>query len=188
MKNVSVFLGSHSGNNPKFPQTAFDFGRALALAGHTLIYGGSNVGTMRFLAEGCIQSGGKCIGVFPSGFKGKPEVAATGIDIERKDLFKMYFTSDFAERKKKMSALSDCCVALPGSWGTLDELFTYVTDTELGFNGGKPIFVLNLDGYYNPLRKMIDNMYDNGFIMEYSRHTITFCDTLDELMSALDKI
>lgn len=185
MKKVTVFLGSRPGNDPKFCATAREFGRRLAEENMSIVYGGSSVGTMEALAGGCIDAGGSCIGVFPKGFGGKPEVAATGRDIQMKGLSEMYFTDDFAERKKMMNELGDCCVALPGSWGTLDELFTYATDTELKFNGGKPIFVLNLDGYFEPIKKMISTMYENGFILEYSTKLITFCDSLDELMRAL---
>lgn len=186
LKSVSVYLGSHSGNDPKFCAVANEFGRKLAEAGYTVVYGGSNAGTMGALAEGAIGAGGRCIGVFPRGFKGKPDLAAKGFSIEMQGLAEMIFTADFAERKKKMAELGDCCVALPGSWGTLDELFTYSTDSELKFNGGKPMFVLNLDGYYDPLKRMVENMYANGFILEHSIHLIRFCNSVDELMEALN--
>ena len=185
MKNIAVYLGSRPGNDPKYCATAEEFGRRLAEAGLTLIYGGSAVGTMGALADGCMKAGGHCIGVFPKGFKGKPEIAAAGIKVFRNDLSETVITENFKERKQKMEDLSDCCVALPGSWGTLDELFTYATNSELKFNGGKKIFLLNLDGYFNPIKDMIRKMFEEGFILEYSTRLFTFCDTLDELMAAL---
>jgi len=188
MKNIAVYLGSHPGNGDIWCDTARDFGGRIARKGWRLIYGGSTMGTMGALADGCLAAGGECIGVFPSGFKGKPEVAAKGIEVARRDLTLMKNCPNFRERKQMMEEMSDCCVALPGSWGTLDELFTYCTNSELKFNGGKPIFVLNLNGYYDTLKAMIQNMYECGFILEYSTHLIRFCNTLDELMAALEEV
>ena len=187
-KSVAVYLGSHEGNDPSFMRVAREFGRYLARGGYRLIYGGASVGTMGALANGCMEEGGECIGVFPVGFKGKPEIAAEGGEVAKKDLSRVIECANFKERKQIMEDESDCCVALPGSWGTLDELFTYASNSELKFNGGKKLFVLNSDGYFNPLKEMISNMYRNGFIQEYSTHLITFCDNLDELMGCLAEI
>ncbi len=187
MNLVGVYLGPPAGNGPVCCDPAREFGRRIAQHGWSLIYGGSSVGTMGALADGCLEAGGECIGVFPDGFKGKPEVAAQGIEVERRDLTIMKNCSNFQERKRMMEEMSDCCVALPGSWGTMDELFTYATNSELKFNGGKKIFVLNLNGYYEPLKAQISKMYECGFILEYSTRLFRFCDTLDELMAALEE-
>jgi len=187
MKNVAVYLGSHSGNGSIWCDTARELGRRIAEHGWRLIYGGSSVGTMGALADGCMDAGGECIGVFPDGFKGRPEIAASGVDVARKNLTQMKSCPNFQERKRMIEEMCDCSVALPGSWGTLDELFTNATNSELKFNGGKKIFILNLNGYYDPLKAQIKNMFDNGFILEYSTHLFRFCDTLDELIAALEQ-
>lgn len=187
-KSVAVYLGSHDGNDPSFRRTAYELGRALALEGIRVVYGGANVGTMGALAKGCLEAGGECVGVFPSGFKGKTEVAVTGRDIFQQGLSKVFECSNFAERKQIMEDESDCCVALPGSWGTLDELFTYASNSELKFNGGKKVFVLNTDGYYNPLKELVSIMFRNGFIVENSTKLITFCDTIQDLMEQFKNI
>ena len=182
---IAVYLGSSPGKNPKYMETARELGRSLARRGIGVVFGGAGVGTMKALSEGVAEAGGECIGVFPQGFKGKPEVAAAGIDIRRCAITKEIIVKDFAERKATMGNLSDCCVALPGSWGTLDELFTYATESQLGFNGGKRIFVLNLDGYYDNIVAMVDKMLSEGFISECSYHLLTFVPTVEALLSML---
>ena len=185
---VAVYLGSHDGNRPVYRQTAYELGYRLALAGIGVVYGGAGIGTMEALADGVAAAGGECTGVFPEGFKGRPDVAAAGIDIRQCVLTTDIIVRDFPERKKEMERLSDCCIALPGSWGTLDELFTYATDTQLGFNGGKRVFVLNLDGYYDSLITLIRNMYEEGFIDASSLDLITFVTSVDEFLSILSKL
>ena len=179
---IAVYLGSSRGRDPKYMEAAQETGRRLAQSGIGVVFGGAGVGTMKALSDGVAQAGGECIGVFPRGFKGKPEVAASGVNIHDCPVTREILVKDFAERKATMGELSDCCVALPGSWGTLDELFTYATETQLGFNGGKPLFVLNLDGYYDSLVSMVEKMYVEGFIYESSYHLLTFVPTVDALI------
>lgn len=182
---IAVYLGSHDGHDPIFCENAFELGRRLAQQGIGIVYGGANVGTMGALARGAASEGGECIGVFPEGFKGRPDVAATGRNIRQNGLTDFVIVKNFAERKQMMEDLSDCCVALPGSWGTMDELFTYATSTQLNFNGGKRLFVLNTEGFYDGLKALIANMFSKGFIDDSAVGLITFCDTIDELLSLL---
>lgn len=182
---VAVYLGSRSGNGEKYLQAAYELGRRLAQEGIGVVYGGSCVGTMGALADGIASVGGECIGVFPKGFKGKPEVAAAGIDIKCKKLTQDIIVSDFSERKSTMEKISDCCVALPGSWGTLDEMFSYAVGSDLKANGGKKIFVLNLDGYYDALVAHVGKMLQEGFITEDSKSLLTFEPTVESLTDAL---
>ncbi|MBR4212659.1 MAG: TIGR00730 family Rossman fold protein [Bacteroidales bacterium] len=183
---VAVFLGSHPGQNPAFCEHASALGARLAREGYTLVYGGSDVGTMKALADGFTAEKGTSLGVFPRGFHGNPEDAwhRKG-NLLREDLSGVFYVADLPERKRVMELLSDCCIALPGSWGTLDELFCYATSSKLRFNGGKPLFVFNENGYYDPLRQQIDTMLAEGFI---DRNLLTFCNTLDELFAALAEV
>ena len=183
LMRVAVYLGSHDGTLPAFCETAYALGRTLAQKGIGVVYGGANVGTMAALAEGVKSASGECIGVFPEGFKGRPDVARTGRDIRQDGLSQFIVVKDFAERKQTMEDLSDCCVALPGSWGTMDELFAYATSTQLGFNGGKGVYVLNVNGYYDSLAELIENMYRYGFVDDSARHLIRVCNSIDELLS-----
>jgi len=167
-------------------KAAREIGERLSAEGIAVIYGGSTVGTMGALAEGIAANRGECIGVFPEGFRGKPEVVAAGIDIRSGS----YLTQDiivknFSERKALMEEMSDCCVALPGSWGTLDELFTYALGSELKFNGGKKIYIMNLDGYYDAIKVLIDKMLEEEFISEASSRIFTFVTDVDSLVADL---
>ena len=182
---IAVYLGSHDGFDPIYCETAFELGRKLALKGVGVVYGGASVGTMGALARGVEAGGGECIGVYPEGFQGRPDIKEKGLEIRQDGLSRFIIVKDFAERKQTMEDLSDCCVALPGSWGTMDELFTYTTSTQLGFNGGKKLFVLNTKGFYDDLKRLLDTMLREGFIEEYSRDLIHFCDTVDELLVCL---
>ena len=182
---TAVYLGSHEGNDPIYMGTAYELGFRLAQEGIGVIYGGASIGTMGALAQGVADAEGECTGVFPEGFKGRPDVEAAGIDIRKSRLTEDIIVRDFSERKAVMERLSDCCIALPGSWGTLDELFTYATNTQLRFNGGKPLFVLNLEGYYDPLVTMVEKMLQEGFIDESSRNLLQFLPSVDAIVGAL---
>ena len=179
---ISVYLGSRPGADTSFCENAFALGARLAREGYRLIYGGSDVGTMKALADGCLSANGTAYGVFPLGFRGYPDVAwhKKG-NLLREGLSEVFYTPDLPERKRLMETLSDCCVVLPGSLGTLDELFCYAVNSKLGFNGGKPLYVLNLNGYYDPLREQIARILSAGFI---DHSPLTFCSTLDDLFAA----
>lgn len=181
---VAVYLGSSEHCRPVFLKTAYELGKRLAEAGHTLVYGGANVGTMKLLADGALDAGGYVIGVFPEGFRGTREVQESGIEVVRKDLPEMHFTADFAERKKLMEEISDCCVALPGSYGTLDELFTYACNRCVDTHS-KQSYVLNIEGFYEPIKAMLRNIADNGFLKPSATGILTFCDSVDELIEKL---
>lgn len=182
---AAVYLGSHCGNSPVYCESAFELGRKLALKGIGVIYGGTNVGTMGALYRGVASAGGECIGIFPEGFKGRPALVHEGAQIMQEGLTQMISAKDFPERKRMMEDMSDCCIALPGSWGTMDELFAYATSTQLQMNGGKRVFVLNTCGYYDDLKAQLSKMDREGFIDADARNLIRFCDTLDELISLI---
>lgn len=183
-KSVTVYLGSSSGNNPCFAEAARELGKELAKSGISVVYGGACVGTMKALADGVLSEGGSITGVFPKGFKGKWENSSRGIEVHSSCDTTSIEVEDMSERKRVMEELGECCVALPGSYGTMDELFQYVIKLQLGFTR-KPVFVLNLNGYYDPLKALILNMYNNGFIGERDLNIIGFCDSVEELLSSL---
>lgn len=185
---VAVYLGSHEGKKPVYCETAFELGRRLAREGYGVVYGGASVGTMGALAKGVISEKGECIGIYPNGFMGSPRIAQKRLEIRQDGLSNMIYVKDFAERKKLMEEMSDCCVALPGSWGTMDELFAYAISSQLGFNGGKPLFILNVDGYYEYLKCLIGKMVEEGFVDEINSNLIVFCDNVDEFIEKLKKV
>jgi len=187
MSKVSVYLGSSPFCKKDLLDAAYHIGYELASHGHTVIYGGTTVGTMGRLADGVKAAGGKVIGVFPKGFKGTRDIQVRGIDVERRDLDELIEVANFAEHKQLMEDLCDCGIVLPGSFGTLDELFTSASNYSIE-KTDKRIYVLNFHGYYDPLIKMIDNMRTAGFFKERMEGAIRFFDSVDALVSAIDNM
>ena len=125
LNKVVVYLGSASGNSPVYADNAAELGRRLAQAGVEIIYGGASVGTMWTMASAAIEAGGKVTGVFPKNFKGKKESRDRRIEVRAQGLAEMVETPDLASRVAKMTELSQACIVLPGSWGTMHELFCW---------------------------------------------------------------
>ncbi len=155
MKSICVYCGSSSGNLPAHQEKAKELGEALAVRGLTLIYGGSRYGLMGKVAEGVLSKGGKAIGVLPEVLKDK-EVAHPG-------LTELHIVRDMHERKAKMADLADAFIALPGGFGTLDEVMEMITWNQLNFQA-KPIGFLNVDGFYDLLFEFLGHSAEQGFI------------------------
>lgn len=187
IKSVAVYLGSKNGNSELFTHTARMLGRMLAENGYEIIYGGAAVGTMKELADGAMEAGGVVTGVFPENFKGKKESQEQKLEIRHCGVTQTILVKDMSERKKVMEERSDCCVILPGSFGTLDELFEYAVHRQLEFHL-KPLFILNTAGYYNPLREQMHNMVHHGFIRPEESSLLCFCDTVEEVLSNLNAL
>lgn len=155
MKHICVFAGSNLGLNPEYEKMAQVLGKELAARDLDLVYGGSNVGLMGCVANTILTCGGKAIGVMPTGlFRG--EMVHTG-------LTELHEVRDMHERKGKMTELADAFIALPGGYGTFEEVFEVVSWGQLGIHS-KPIGLLNIAGYYNPLMDMVTRAVDDGFI------------------------
>jgi hypothetical protein len=159
-RNVCVFCGSSRGANPAFARAAADLGAALARDGLTLVYGGASVGLMGVIADAALTAGGRVIGVIP-GVLMKKELAHTG-------LTELIVTTTMHDRKARMADLADAFVALPGSIGTLDELFDIWTWAQLGLHS-KPCVLLNVDGYFDPLIAFLDRAQQQGFLKAPTR-------------------
>lgn len=163
---AAVYLGSNPGNDPKYVRNARKLGRLLAAEGIEVIYGGARVGTMGAMSEGVMEAGGKITGVFPKGFKGRKTYASHGLDVRQKGEGYGNYTyleaGTFDERIRTMEQMADFCIILPGSYGTMHEFFSFFEGNELDrFN--KPVAILNVDGYYDPLLQLIRNMTDAAF-------------------------
>ncbi len=183
-KSIAIYLGSRSGNGTEFLELASELGRELANRDITIVYGGANVGTMGALADGALAAGGEVIGVFPVGFKGKRENSERNIEVMHKNLTKIIEVENMSQRKVKMEELSDAAIILPGSFGTLDELFEYAVNLQLGFHH-KPIYVLNHNGFYNPIIELINNMVDNGFLSHSDKNLLSFYPNISELLKKI---
>jgi len=154
---ICVYCGSSPGLNPTFINAAKQFGEELAGRNVELVYGGSSLGIMGELANSVMVNGGKVIGVIPENLFSK-EVAHTGIT-------ELITVRDMHERKSKMAELANAFVAMPGGFGTMEELFEIITWNQIGIIQ-KPIMLLNIDGFYDPLLLMIDKSAKAGFIRE----------------------
>lgn len=182
IKSAAVFLGSAAGSDEHL-KFAYELGQQLAGRGYRTVFGGASVGTMKAFAEGVLDAGGEITGVIPRGFKGKREVAATGRDLLMDRLTETIFVKDIAERKAVMNRLSDCCIILPGGYGTMEELFCYAVENEIGVHDNIS-FVLNVNGYYDALEELTATMKREGFLRKDST-VITFCHSMEELFDAM---
>lgn len=171
--NICVYCGSSDGNNPSVLNSAKDFGKLLAENGIQLVYGGSSLGVMGTLANAVMSGGGKVTGVIPKGLFRK-EVAHQGIT-------ELITVEDMHERKSTMANLADAFVAMPGGFGTLEELFEIITWNQIGIFS-KPVVIYNLDGYFDSLITMIDTGVDAGFIKPKNREIVKIAETADECL------
>ena len=155
MRSICLFCGSNAGSKPVYTEVARAFGHTLAERAITLVYGGGNVGLMGTAAEAALAAGGRVVGVIPD-FLSERELGHPG-------LAELHVTHSMHERKALMASLSDGFVALPGGFGTLDELFEIVTWAQLGLHQ-KPVGLLNAGGFYDPLLAMMDHLATEGFV------------------------
>lgn len=174
--NITVYLGSASGNDPKYAAEVKRLGTWIGGSGHRLIYGGSRIGLMGELAEAVLQAGGEVIGVEPGFF--------VSSCLQHDGITQLIVTETMAERKEKLIALGDAYIAFPGGTGTLEEISEVMSQVRLGHNES-PCIILNLDGYYEPLRAMLDVMVSEGFLDEESRSKFLFAGDLEEIKEIL---
>ena len=155
MQRICVYAGSNRGGREEYEQTARDLGRELVARQLGLVYGGGRVGLMGVLAESVSVGGGEVIGVMPRALFPQ-EVAYEGTT-------QFYEVKSMHERKALMADLADGFIALPGGFGTYDELFEIITWAQLGIHA-KPIGLLNAKGYFDPLLALIQHTSEEGFI------------------------
>jgi uncharacterized protein (TIGR00730 family) len=152
---LCVFCGSSPGADPAYLAAAEHVGRTLAERDIGLVYGGASVGTMGALADAAIAAGGNVTGVIPQSLVDR-EIAHPGLS-------GLHVVADLHERKARMASLADAFLALPGGAGTLEELFEVLTWAQLGLHH-KPIALLDVAGYYQPMLRFMDHMAEQGFL------------------------
>lgn len=155
MQRICVFAGSNRGIRPEYAQGAEAMGKELVRRGLGLVYGGGSVGLMNIIANSVLEAGGEVIGVIPGALIGK--------EIGHRGLTKLYEVGSMHERKALMADLADGFIALPGGFGTFDELFEILTWAQLDIHR-KPIGILNIIGYFDPLLHFIRYVAAEGFI------------------------
>jgi uncharacterized protein (TIGR00730 family) len=176
MKRICLFCGSSPGARPHYAEAAAEFGRMLAEEGIGLVYGGAKVGLMRIAADAAMAAGGEVIGVMPQ--------ALVDREVAYRDISDLRIVGSMHERKALMAELSDGFVALPGGFGTFEELLEVITWTLLGFHA-KPCGVINIEGYYDRLIGLIDHGVAEGFINKTDRELILAADTPRAALDAL---
>jgi uncharacterized protein (TIGR00730 family) len=178
VRSICVFCGSRPGRNPAHATAAQATGRMIAGAGWRLVYGAGDVGLMGEVARAAQTAGAKTLGVIPTHLLGREQ--------GKRDLTSLVITEDMHERKKVMFMNSDAIVVLPGGAGSLDEFFEVLTWAQIGLHA-KPIFLLNIDGYWTPLAGLIDHIIAEGFADPPIRTLFQLVDDVPALSDALHK-
>lgn len=174
IRSVGVFCGSSNGAHEKYASVAAALGRSIAQAGWTTVYGGGGVGLMGVIATAALQSGGKVVGVRPR--------FITDLEGDQMGLTELIHTATMHERVALIFERSDAFVALPGSCGTLDEVVQAITWKRLALHD-KPIALLDLDGFYQPLAAQFERMIAEGFIKPAYRELCRFCRSIDQVLA-----
>jgi uncharacterized protein (TIGR00730 family) len=179
MRSIVVYCGSSFGKNPVYAEQAYALGNELAKKKINVIYGGGNMGLMGRVADGSLENSGTVTGIIPN-FLAKLEVA-------QKTLTELHFVETMHERKAKMVSLSDGVIALPGGYGTFDELFEILTWAQLKIFDG-PVGVLNVNGYYDLLIQQLDKMVEEGFLQGIYRDLLLVSDDAVELIGKMEQV
>lgn len=177
MKRICVYCGSSFGENPIYVETARAMGEAIAKRGDELVYGGGKVGLMGTVADAVLAAGGRVIGIMPKFLVDK--------EIAHKGLTELRVVDTMHNRKEMLLRISDAVIALPGGWGTYDELAEVVTWAQLGLHE-KPIGVLNVNGFYNPLIAQMDHAIAEGFVRPAHRDLLIIDEDLSNLLKRID--
>ena len=175
-KRLCVFCGSAKGRRPEYAETAVATGRLLAERGIGLVYGGGNIGLMGLVADSCLEAGGEVTGVIPEALMKK--------EVGHLDLTHLEVVDSMHTRKARMAELSDGFIALPGGFGTFEELCEVLTWGQLGFHG-KPVGLVNVANYFGPLIELCDRAVVEGFMRTEHRGLLQDADTPEAVLVAM---
>jgi len=176
LHSISVFCGSSPGHAPVYAIQARQLGTTMAMQGIEVVYGGARVGLMGEIASGALEAGGRVTGVMPRFLADK--------EIAHADLSELILVDSMHERKMAMNDRCDGVIALPGGFGTLDEVFEMITWTQLGIHH-KPIGFLNIKGFYNHLAAHLDTMVEQGFLKAIHRDMLIITDNIESLLHGM---
>jgi uncharacterized protein (TIGR00730 family) len=176
IQSICVYCGSGPGGDPAFIKAAEGFGKILAEKGIRLVYGGGSIGLMGAVATSVLDHGGQVTGVIPEFLRSR-EKPFNGAQ-------ELIVTRDMHERKRIMFERSDAFVALPGGVGTLEELVEQLTWAQLGRHK-KPILMANIEGFWDPLRKLLDHMTDMKFIRETLEVNVLIANRIEDILPKL---
>ena len=176
MQQICVYCGSSSGNDDAWVDAATSLGETLAARGLGLVYGGADCGLMGAVADATLGAGGEVVGIIPKAFAHQ---------VAHKGLVDLRVVSSMHERKVEMFKLADACIALPGGFGTLEEILEVITWSQLGMHG-KPCGLLNVNGYYDLLLQFLDSSVTSGFIKQVHRDLLYVADNVDDLLTCFE--
>ncbi|GAY57524.1 hypothetical protein WN944_009120 [Citrus x changshan-huyou] len=176
-KRVCVFCGSNSGNRKIFSDAALDLATQLVERKINLVYGGGSVGLMGLVSQTIFDGGCHVLGVIPK--------ALVPIEISGQTVGDVLIVSDMHERKAEMARRADAFIALPGGYGTMEELLEMITWSQLGIHD-KPVGVLNVDGYYDSLLRFFDKGVEEGFIKSSARNIVISAKNARDLLQGME--
>ncbi len=165
MKRLCIFCGSNQGHQPTYRAAAEQLGRLLAERDIEIIYGGGNTGLMGALADACLDAGGRVVGIIPEALMNRE---LDGRAVDHPSLTRMEVVDSMHTRKARMAELADGFIALPGGFGTFEELCEMLTWAQLGFHT-KPVALLNIAGFFDPLLTLFDQAVEQGFLRAQNR-------------------
>jgi len=176
-KRVCVFCGSSTGKRDSYREAAIELGQELVAKSLDLVYGGGSIGLMGLVSQTVHHGGGHVIGIIPKTLMGK--------ELTGESIGEVRAVANMHQRKAEMASHSDCFIALPGGYGTLEELLEVITWAQLGIHE-KPVGLLNVDGYYNSLLTFIDKAVEDGFVNPSQRNIFVSAPSAKELVQKLE--
>lgn len=177
IKNIAVFCASADGTDPAYRDAAAALGRALAIRNIGIVYGGAKVGLMRTVAEAALAEGGRVIGVIPT--------VLVDLEVAHDGLTELHVTDTMHSRKALMGERSDAFIALPGGFGTLEEMFEVLAWQTLKIHA-KPVLLLNTNGFYDKLLAFLDHCVEQGVLKAKSRQIVLVAATVEEALRLLE--
>ena len=177
--NITVYLGANEGNDPALKKAVTELGTWIGESGNALVYGGSETGLMGTLAASVLEAGGDVTGVEPVFFIEE--------ELQFDGLTELIVTQDMSERKAKMIELGDVFIAFPGGTGTLEEITEIMSKVSLGHLDA-PCILYNLDGYYDSLKTLLENMIKKGLSSEERQRRIYFTEDLDQITAIVSSM
>jgi uncharacterized protein (TIGR00730 family) len=177
MQSIVVYCGSNPGTNPIYKEVAIELGGKLAARNIRLIYGGGGFGLMGTVADTVLNNGGEVTGVIPN--------FLADLEVAHKTLTELHFVETMHERKYKMVQLAKGVIALPGGYGTLDELFEILAWRQLKIYDG-PVAIINTNGYYDLMLQQLDRMVADGFLKAENRSLLLVAESVEQVLDQIE--
>ena len=177
-KTLCIYCSSSNDLPEKFYKISKELGEMLAQKGYNMVYGGSTRGMMGTIADNALKNGAEVIGVMPEKFQ--------DWGLQQPNLTKLIITKDMRERKATMEKHADAFIAMPGGFGTFEEIFEILVAKQLNYHN-KPVIFMNFDGYYDNMFKMFDTVYQNNFAKQETKTLYFIANTLDEMFDYIQK-